>query len=124
MLERIITLEGGDLVTCRLGELTPGDGGKVLEVSLRLTGVLPERRTAVEVELAEEDGAGGAYPRGVRVLAIPAHHGPGPRDLEAGPVRFYLPGALDASGDGVRRLTVRADAHYIDGNARSLLDQT
>ena len=123
MLERAITLEDGDLVTCRLGDLTPGDGGKVLEVSLRLTGVLPERRTAVAVELAEEDGAGNPHPRGTRVLALPAHHGRGPRDLEAGPVRFCLPGALDVSGDGVRRLTVRADAHYIDGNARSLLDR-
>ena len=116
MLERIITLEGGDLVTCRLGELTPGDGGKVLEVSLRLTGVLPERRTAVEVELAEEDGAGGAYPRGVRVLAIPAHHGPAAIDLVLRGIRFYLPESCSP-----RRLTVRSDAHYLEQGERCLL---
>ena len=69
MLEYDLTLEGGTLY-CDLGSLDPG-GWQVLDCSLRLTGVLPDRRAAVCVEVLEGDVV-----RGTRIFAVPAHHGP------------------------------------------------
>ncbi len=120
-MERELTLGGGDLFVCHLGDLSPGDGGKVLEFSLRLTGVLPERRTAVAVAVVERDEKGREFSRGTRMLTVPPHHSGEARDIVVKPVRFLLPGELAVSGDGVRRLAVRADAHYIDGNESCFL---
>ena len=109
MLERQLTLEGGT-VYCDLGSLDPG-GWQTLDCSLRLTGVLPERRVAVSVEVAEGDVI-----RGTRVFAVPAHHNPAAVDLVLRGIRFYLP--EDALS---RRLVVRADAHYLEQGERCLL---
>ena len=121
-MERALTLEGGDLLVCRLGDLDPA-GGQVLECSLRLTGVRPERRVAVAVALTERDDRDREYPRGVRTVAVPAHHGTEGRDIVVQPIRFILPAELDLGGADGRKLTVRADAHYIDGNERCLLTE-
>lgn len=121
-MERELILENGTLTVCRLDGLTP-DSGAVLECALRLTGVLPGRRIAVAVTVTERDEAGREFPRGTRVLAVPPHSGGEPRDVEAEPLRFFLPGELDVSGGGRRRITVRAGAHYIDGGERCLLHE-
>ena len=63
MLERKLTLEGGTLY-CDLGSLEPG-GWQTLDCSLRLAGVLPERRVAVSVEVLEGDVI-----RGSRIFAV------------------------------------------------------
>ena len=108
MLERQLTMEGGTLY-CDLGSLEPG-GWQVLDCSLRLTGVLPQRRVAVAVEAAE-----GETVRGTRVFALPAHSGPDPADVVVRHIRFYLPEGP------ARPLTVRADAHYLEREERCLL---
>ncbi|WP_297214371.1 hypothetical protein [uncultured Flavonifractor sp.] len=109
MLERQLTLEGGTLY-CDLGPLEPG-GWQTLDCSLRLAGVLPERRVAVAVEVTEGDIC-----RGARIFSVPAHHGSQAADVVLRGVRFYLPEA-----EAPRRLTVRADAHYLDLGQRCLL---
>ena len=109
MLERKLTLEGGTLY-CDLGSLDPG-GWQTLDCSLRLTGVLPERRVAVAVAVTEGDVV-----RGSRIFAVPAHHGPEATDLMLRGIRFYLPESLSP-----RRLTVQADAHYLEQGERCLL---
>ena len=110
MLERRLELNGG-LMTADLGVLRPDGGGQILECSLRLEGLLPERRVALELELLEGDAC-----RGVRMITLPPHHSPFPRDLLLTGIRFYLP-----DGPGPRDLTVRAEAHYVDRNERCLL---
>ena len=107
MLERQLELEGG-LTVCRLGALCP-DGGQALECALRLEGVLPGRRVAVRVEALEGDEE-----RGSRVVVLPPHQGPEPRDVAVEGIRLYF------EGDGPRALTVRADAHYVDQGGRCL----
>ena len=109
MLERKLTLEGGTLY-CHLGSLEPG-GWQTLDCSLRLAGVLPERRVAVSVEVLEGDVI-----RGSRIFAVPAHHGPAATDLVLRGIRFYLPESCSP-----RRLTVRSDAHYLEQGERCLL---
>ena len=104
MLERRLKLEGG-LLSCDLGALSPEDG-QILECSLRLTEVLPERRVAVAVEALEEDTV-----RAARVFTVPAHHEAGPRDIVLTGIRLLFPG-----NRGPRSLSLRADAHYADCN--------
>ena len=119
-MERQITLEGG-LLSCDLGGLEPSRDGQILQCRLRLTDILPERRVAVAASVAERDGQGREHPRGVRTAVVPPHHGEGPRDLAVPPLRFILPGELDLGDGGPRRLTVRAEAHYIDQGGRCIL---
>lgn len=109
MLERQLMLEGGTLY-CSVGSLAP-ESWQILDCSLHLTGVLPERRVAVAVEVLED-----GLPRGTRIFSVPAHHGPAATDIVLQDIRFYLPEASCP-----RRLTVRADAHYLDWGQRCLL---
>ena len=84
---------------------------QVLDCSLRLTGVLPQRRVAVAVEVTEGDTI-----RGTRMFALPPQPGPDAGDLTLRGIRFYLPGE-----EAARTLTVRADAHYLERGECCLL---
>ncbi|OUO14702.1 hypothetical protein [Flavonifractor sp. An4] len=108
MLERQIKPEGG-VVYCDLGKLCP-EAGQIIDCSLVLAGVLPERRVALAAELMDGDTCLGA-----RLFTIPPHHEPAAADLRLTGLRFYLPEGID------RPLTLRSDAHYIDRNERCLL---
>ncbi|WP_294549710.1 hypothetical protein [uncultured Pseudoflavonifractor sp.] len=107
----------GLLVHC-LGSIPPAAGGCVAEFSFTLPAVPPDTRTAVAITLLELDQEGRAFPRGMRTLLLPAHHGARPMDVQAEGVRFILPAELDLSGDGVRRLVVQAESQYVDFHAR------
>ena len=109
MTERQLSLEGGT-VFCHLGDVEPGNW-QVLDCSLRLTGVLPQRRVAVAVEVTEGDTI-----RGTRMFALPPQPGPDAVDLTLRGIRFYLPGE-----EAARTLTVRADAHYLERGECCLL---
>ncbi len=108
MLERQISPEGG-LVYCELGRLCP-EAGQIIDCSLVLTGVLPERRVALAAELVD-----GNTCLGQRLFTIPPHHEQAAADLRLTGLRFYLP-----QGTG-HTLTLRADAHYMDRNEQCLL---
>ena len=108
MLERQIKPEGG-LVYCDLGKLCPEEG-QIIDCTLTLTEVLPERRVALAAELMDGDTCLGA-----RLFTIPPHHEPAAADLRLTGLRFYLPEGID------RPLILRADAHYMDRNERCLL---
>ena len=98
MLERQIKPEDG-VVYCDLGRLCP-EVGQIIDCSVTLAGVLPERRDAC---------------LGARLFTIPPHHEPTAADLRLTGLRFYLP-------EGTQHpLTLRADAHYVDRNERCLL---
>ena len=84
MLERQIFPEGG-VIYCDLGQLCP-DAGQLIDCSLVLTGILPERRVALEAELMDGDTCLGA-----RSITIPPHHERQAADLRITGLRFYLP---------------------------------
>ena len=109
MLEYRLEPEGG-LLVCALGTLEVG-GGQIVECSLCLSDILPERRVALAVELLE-----GEQLRGTRLYTVPPHHEDGPADVRIESIRFYLPG-----GAGPEGLTLRSDAHYIDRGDRCVL---
>ena len=123
MKTRELELPGSDYVVCDLGGVSPAGEGRVVEFTLRLKQVLPDRRVAVAVALTERDGQDREFPRGLRTYAVPAHGGHEARDVVLRPVRFILPGELDLGGGAERRLTVRVDAHYIDSGALCVLPQ-
>ena len=85
MLEYRLEPEGG-LLVCALGTLEVG-GGQIVECSLCLSDILPERRVALAVELLE-----GEQLRGTRLYTVPPHHEDGPADVRIEGIRFYLPG--------------------------------
>lgn len=105
---------GRGLLVQDLGAIPAADGGCVLELSLRLSGVCPDARTALALTLTELDKDGLEYPRGLRTLLVEAHHGPDANDVAVEAVRFPLPRALDVSGGGIRRFLVRVDAQCVD----------
>lgn len=117
---RDLTLDGGDFLAYDLGELRPGDRGRIVEFSLRLKDVAPDRRVALAVALSERDDQDREAPRGIRTYVVPPHQD-GEQDVVVRPIRFILPEALTLSEDGPRRLTVRADAHYVERNGSSVL---
>ena len=73
MLEYRLEPEGG-LLVCALGTLEVG-GGQIVECSLCLSDILPERRVALAVELLE-----GEQLRGTRLYTCLLYTSPSPRD--------------------------------------------
>ena len=117
-MEWALTLPQGDLHSVHLGDLAAEEGGQVLECSLCMKQLEPDRRAAAAVWADQLGPDGARQPCGLRVYAIPAHHQPGPADVILTGVRFILPGRPQA---GPRRLVVRADVHYVDRQQTCLL---
>lgn len=114
-MEKAIELKsGGGLLVHDLGPLAPMRDGCILELNLTLEAVRPEARTAVAVSLTELDGSDREYPRGTRILLVPAHHDEGPKDVPVRDVRFILPAELNVGGEAGRRFRVRAERQCID----------
>ena len=127
-----VTAEGCEsLVEADLGAVYLLSRGRILELSLTLKNVCPGKRTALAVILTEVDAQGLEQPRGMKTLTIPAHSGPGCRDVRVKCLHFVLPEDLDVSGGPVeplcnqRRFRARVIANSIDTDYRcceSVLD--
>lgn len=113
-MEKAIDLKSGGLVVHELGPLSSSPDGCVLELGLTLESVCPETRTALSVSLAELDGLDREYPRGRRIMLVPAHHEDKPIDLPVRGIRFILPAELDVGGTEGRRFRVRYERQCID----------
>jgi Ca-activated chloride channel family protein len=120
-----VTAEGCEsLVEADLGDVYLLSRGRILELSLTLKNVCPGKRTALAVILTEVDAQGLEQPRGMKTLTIPAHSGPGCRDVRVKCLHFVLPEDLDVSGGPVdplcnqRRFKARVIANSIDSDYR------
>ena len=116
-----LTVEGcRDWVTLDAGEVRLESQGRILQLEVTVKDVCPGRRTALAVLLWEVDGQGREHQRGMKTYALPAHGGPGCRDILVRCVRFVLPESLDVSGGSPvslcrpRQFRVRLIAHSID----------
>ena len=89
-------------------ELAARDG-RIVELELSLCSVCPHRRIALAVQLY--DGEEGGF-SSLKTFELPAHCGPGCRDLRIRGIRFAVPdGACQCSR---RALRARVLANYMD----------
>ena len=103
---RTLELEGTDDLSVDLGALCPRPPGQSITVTLRLTGLLPGRRTAVTLTLFDLEGET-ERPLAARTLEVDALPQGGQAALP--PVRFVLSPRFDP----YRQLAVRAECHYL-----------
>ena len=109
-----------DVMVVDLGDTFLQSQGRILQLSVRIRDVCPDRRVALAMIVHEVDENGLEHPRGMKAMTIPAHTNTTCQDLAVNCVKFILPEDLDVSGGtsvamcNQRNLKVRVLAHYID----------
>lgn len=108
-----------DSLVVDLGDTYLESPGRIVQLSVNVKNVCPEKRVALAVILTEVDGNGNEHPRGLKAITIPAHHYPVCRDVLVKNVKFVLPEDLNTtcpphSMCGPRNLRARFIAHNID----------
>ena len=109
----------GDSVEFDAGDITMQSLGRIVQVSVRLRNVCPNRRVALAAILSETDDQGIEHKRGLKTMTVPAHTRSTCQDVTIRCIKFVLPEDLDVSGSSVgicdaRALRARFIAHYID----------
>ena len=108
-----------DIFEYSAGDILLTSQGRILQLDLNLSQVCPGRRVALAVILNELDEEGEEHQRGMKVLAIPAHHQSQCADVLVRCISFVLPEEPDqpscqCSMCNERHFTVRTICHYID----------
>lgn len=93
--------------------------GRILELTVTIRNVCPNKRVALAVILTEIDIHGIEHRRGIKFVTVPEHFQPGCRDVTVRCIRFVLPEDIDETGQPTslcnpRRFKVRFLANYID----------
>ena len=93
--------------------------GRILQLSVTLQNVCPNRRVALAAILTEVDDAGLEHQRGLKIVTVPAHTQDSCANVTVRCIKFVLPQSLDvttATGAicGTRNLRARFIANYID----------
>ena len=113
-----VKLEGcQDTAEYDLGDVYLESQGKILELDLTLKNICPGKRVAVAVILTEVDSYGTEYPRGMKILTVPAHFRTGCQDISVRCIKFVLPDDLNVSCSArccERNFKARVISHYID----------
>lgn len=108
-----------DTVELDAGLLSLESQGRILQLDVTLKSVCPHKRVALAIILSEVDDHGDEHKRGMKTLTVPAHNGPGCRNVTVRCIKFVLPEDTDEGkvGDtlcGTRHLRARLIANYID----------
>ena len=113
-----VKLEGcQDTAEYDLGDVYLESQGKILELDLTLKNICPGKRVALAVILTEVDSYGTEYPRGMKILTVPAHFRTGCQDISVRCIKFVLPDDLNVSCSArccERNFKARVISHYID----------
>lgn len=115
-----ITVDGcTDTTEFDAGELCIDGLGRIIQLSVTLRNVCPNKRVALAVLLYEVDSCGNEHKRGLKTLTVPAHTRDGCHDITVRCIRFVLPEDLDTSGTAgslcdTRKFRARLFANYID----------
>lgn len=98
------------------GSVCMQPSGCVLRLSVTLQNVCPHRRMALAAFLTEEDDEGLEHPRGMRVIAVPAHEASCHQDVTVRNLMFILPDEPDGDQPPCHRhkFKVRFLAHEIN----------
>lgn len=108
-----------DSIVFDAGELSMQSLGRIVQLSVTLRDVCPNKRVALAVILTETDAEGNEYDRGMKTMTIPAHTGDSCRAVTVRCVKFVLPEDLDVSGAATgmcnaRSFRARFITNYID----------
>lgn len=98
-----------------LGNYRLDDLGRILELSLTIKNVCPNKKVAVAITLNEVDSQGTETKRGMKVICVPAHTSTVCEDVRLTNIKFVLPeenGRLCRR----RRFLARVILNYIDNN--------
>lgn len=105
-----------DAVVIDAGALSLSSQGSIVQLSVTLRDVCPDKRVALAVVLSETV-CGKQEPRGLKTFVVPAHQNPTCQDITVQCIKFILPNALsDHTCDLCcpRNIQVQCFAHYID----------
>ncbi|MGN0777829.1 MAG: VWA domain-containing protein [Aristaeellaceae bacterium] len=109
-----------DTVEFDAGTLMMESLGRILQLSVTLLRVCPNRRVALAVILTEVDSAGVEHQRGLKMVTVPAHTQPSCANVTVRCIKFVLPQSLDVTATstgnlcGIRQLRARFIANYVD----------
>ena len=115
-----LTIDGcEDTLEFDAGDLGMESLGRIVQLSVTLQRVCPNRRVALAAILTEVDDQGLEYKRGMKTVLVPAHTQETCRDVTVRCIRFVLPESLDVSGSAgticnARNFKARFIANYID----------
>lgn len=115
-----LTVDGcEDTLEFDAGSLGLESLGRIVELSVTLQNVCPNRRVALASILTEVDEHGIEYKRGMKTVLVPAHTRESCRDVTVRRIKFVLPESLDVSGSttsicNARKFKARFIANYID----------
>lgn len=117
-----LTVDGcEDTLEFDAGDLGMESLGRIVQLSVTLQNVCPNRRVALAAILTEVDDHGLEYKRGMKTVLIPAHTRATCRDVTVRCMKFVLPESLDVSGStdsicNARKFKARFIAHYVDND--------
>jgi len=101
------------------GDLGMESLGRIVQLSVTLQNVCPNRRVALAAILTEADDLGMEYKRGMKTVLVPAHTQDSCRDVTVRCIKFVLPEYLSVSGSAgsicnTRNFRARFIANYVD----------
>lgn len=105
-----------DYLEFDLGNYVLDNLGRILELSLTLKNVCPDKKVALAVTLNELDNLEEEIKKGIKIISIPAHSGNSCEDIKVKNIKFILPeedGLLCAK----KKYRVRVIANYINNNS-------
>lgn len=110
-----------DFLSYDLGNFIWQNAGRILECSLTLRQICPNRTTALALILTEIDDEGKSRPRGFQTFTVPAHHAGGCRDIRVKSIRFVLPEDSDTACRSCRlckkrRFKMQVIAHAVESD--------
>lgn len=117
-----LTVDGcEDTLEFDAGDLGLESLGRIIQLSVTLQNICPNRRVALAAILTEVDDQGIEYHRGMKTVLIPAHTGDTCRDVTVRCIKFVLPESLNVSGAtnavcNARNFKARFIANYIDND--------
>ncbi len=117
-----LTVDGcEDTLEFDAGDLGLESLGCIVQLSVTLRNVCPNRRVALAAILTEVDNQGMEYKRGMKTVLVPAHNRDTCRDVSVRCMKFVLPECLNVSGCGnatcnARNFKARFIANYIDND--------
>ena len=106
----------------RCGDLGMESPGRILQLTVRLKNICPNKRVALAAIVTELDCNDIEYRRGLKTMTVPAHTGDSCRDVTVRCIKFILPENPDVprtEDRGTcrkRRFKARFFAHYIDSD--------